>query len=161
MSTQPPTLILHHGDNLPILKQMEDCSIDLIYIDPPFNTGKSQRYTRTKTVRDDSGDRVGFQGARYRTVEVGENSYEDRFSDFLAFIGPRLEEAHRILKPSGSLFFHLDWREIHRCRILLDEMQTDIALINMITTGSQSQTDKFWQKHLKQNVFENSSDTDS
>ena len=125
-------LTVHFGDNLPILRQMEAESIDLIYIDPPFNTGKAQRYKRTKTIRDERGDRIGFQGERYRTVELGERSYQDRFGDFGAFIRPRIEEAHRLLKPTGSLFFHLDWREIHRCRVLIDEIFGSHCLINQL-----------------------------
>jgi len=59
------------GDNLPILKTFGDESFDLIYVDPPFNTGKRQARTRIKTVRDDeSGDRTGFGGKRYRTIKL-------------------------------------------------------------------------------------------
>ena len=60
----PPTLDIHFGDNLTILKQFPAESFDLIYIDPPFNTGKVQKRTRIQTVEDQHGDRVGFQGKR-------------------------------------------------------------------------------------------------
>ncbi|MDX8376664.1 MAG: site-specific DNA-methyltransferase [Mariprofundales bacterium] len=110
------------GDNLTILTAMPAKSIDLIYIDPPFNTGKKQQRTRIKTVADEDGDRVGFQGKKYRTVKLSQSGYDDKFDDFMAFITPRLREAHRMLKDNGSLFFHIDYREVHYCKVLLDEI---------------------------------------
>ena len=110
------------GDNLPLLREMETESVALIYIDPPFNTGKRQARKRIRTVRDRQGDRIGFGGNAYRTETVGETGYEDSFEDFPAFLRPRLEEAHRILAPNGSLFFHIDWRESARCRLLLEDI---------------------------------------
>lgn len=105
------------------LPTLPDESVDLIYIDPPFNTGKTQTYTKTKTVLDEEeGDRVGFQGKRYRTVKLGTRSFADSFDDFLSFIEGPLVEAHRILKPTGSLFFHIDYREVHYCKVLLDQI---------------------------------------
>ncbi len=115
-----PTLDIHFGDNLPIIQGFAAGSFDLIYIDPPFNTGKAQARTRINTVRDDQGDRVGFKGNRYKTVKVGTKSFSDTFDDFMAFIEPRLTEAHRLLKPTGSLFLHIDYREAHYCKVLLD-----------------------------------------
>ena len=108
------------GDNLPILRTFEDASIDLIYIDPPFNTGKNQGRTQIKTVRSETGDRTGFQGERYETIKIGTKSFADLFDDYLAFLQPRLHEAHRLLTPHGSLYFHIDYREVHYCKILLD-----------------------------------------
>ena len=113
---------VHCGDNLPLLQKMEAESVALIYIDPPFNTGKHQTRKRIRTVRDSQGDRVGFGGRAYRTETVGETGYADAFEDFPAFLRPRLEEAHRILAPNGSLFFHIDWRESARCRLLLEDI---------------------------------------
>ena len=111
---------IHYGENLDLLKELEDRSVDLIYIDPPFNTGKQQRRTRIKTVRSQVGDRTGFQGRRYQTVEIGSMSFADIFDDYLAFLEPRLREAHRVLSDSGTFYFHVDYREVHYCRILLD-----------------------------------------
>ena len=114
-----------HGDNLPLLRAMPAGSAALIYIDPPFNTGKTQSRTRIKTasVSDgEEGDRVGFGGRRYKTAVVGSSGYEDAFADYPGFLRPRLVEAHRILAPNGSLFFHIDWRESARCRLLLEEI---------------------------------------
>ncbi len=118
-----PTLDIHAGNNLDIIRAFDNASFDLIYIDPPFNTGKIQARTQTKTVRDDDeGDRIGFQGKSYRTVEAGTKSYTDIFDDFMTFIEPRLNEAHRLLSDAGSLLFHIDYREVHYCKILLDQI---------------------------------------
>lgn len=113
-------LTIYLGDNLPVLQQLPSATVDLIYIDPPFNTGKVQSRTRLSTVRDENGDRTGFQGKRYRTVKLGTKEYADIFDDYLAFLEPRLVEAHRVLKSNGSLFFHIDYREVHYCKMLLD-----------------------------------------
>ncbi len=111
------------ADNLDVLSTIEDGSASLIYIDPPFNTGKTQRRERLRTERDDAfGDRIGFQGHRYRTIKLGALSFPDAFEDFLEFIAPRLSEARRILSPSGSFFLHLDYREVHYCKVLLDAL---------------------------------------
>jgi len=115
-----------HGDNLGILQQMKTESVELIYVDPPFNTGKRQSRKQMKTIRDESGDRIGFGGHRYRTEilshQAGGAGYGDRFDDFLGFLRPRVVEAHRVLSPSGSLFFHIDYREVHYCKVMLDEI---------------------------------------
>jgi site-specific DNA-methyltransferase (adenine-specific) len=109
------------GDNLAVLAETPDDSIDLIYVDPPFNTGQRQTLERLKTVRDEAdGDRAGFKGRRYRTLKLGTLSYEDIFDDYLAFLEPRLREFRRVLKPTGSLYVHLDYREVHYCKVLLD-----------------------------------------
>src|SRR5512133_2951216 len=104
---------VYAGDNLKILKTLERASFDLIYIDPPFNTGRAQTRRRLKTQRDDEGDRTGFKGKRYRTTLIGTSSYADRFDDYVEFLLPRLTQAHELLKPSGSFFLHLDYREVH------------------------------------------------
>lgn len=110
------------GDNLPILAAMPDGCVSLVYIDPPFNTRKVQQRTQTKTVRDEKGDRTGFQGKRYRTNKIDTKRYDDNFDDYLAFLEPRLVEAKRTLTPNGSLFFHIDYREAHYCKMLLDQV---------------------------------------
>lgn len=115
--------IIVFGDNLPVLEGLGDETIDLVYIDPPFNTGKPQQRQRLKTVRDQKhGDRTGFQGQRYRTVRLSSSSFDDSFDDYLAFLEPRLTHARRALKPSGSLFLHLDYREAHYCKVMLDHL---------------------------------------
>jgi site-specific DNA-methyltransferase (adenine-specific) len=115
-----------YGDNLLVLQGMTAGSVDLIYVDPPFNTGKRQNRTQMKTIRDEAGDRTGFGGRRYRTEilakQAGGSGYGDQFDDFLGFLRPRLIEAHRVLSPAGSLFFHIDYREVHYCKVMLDEI---------------------------------------
>ncbi len=111
---------IHEGDNLEILKGFPAGAFDLIYVDPPFNTGKTQRHERTRTVRDAEGDRTGFLGERYRTEKLGSKSYGDRYDDYLGFLEPRLVEARRVLAPAGSLFVHLDYREVHYVKVMLD-----------------------------------------
>lgn len=113
-------LEIHFGDCLDVTPKFESGAFDLIYIDPPFNTGKAQSRKRLKTTRDEQGDRTGFQGKRYRTQVLGESSFHDRFDDYMAFLEPRLREAHRLLAPQGSLFFHIDCRESHYCKVMLD-----------------------------------------
>jgi len=116
---------VYFGDNLPILASLPSASVALIYIDPPFNTGKAQVRTQIKTVRSDDGDRTGFKGQRYKTVRIGQRAFADTFSsseEFLAFLEPRLQEAKRLLTPNGSLYFHIDYREVHYCKILLDQI---------------------------------------
>ncbi|MAE29142.1 MAG: site-specific DNA-methyltransferase [Planctomycetota bacterium] len=114
---------IHLGDNLDVLRTLPDGSVDLIYIDPPFNTGKRQERRRMKVVHDEEGgDRVGYQGKRYRTVELGMSGWDDVFDDFIAFLVPRLQEARRILKAHGSFFLHIDYREVHYCRVALDQV---------------------------------------
>jgi site-specific DNA-methyltransferase (adenine-specific) len=123
---------IFYGDNLPILKELPDTSINLIYIDPPFNTGKQQTRKQIKTIRSEKGDRTGFQGNRYDTISIGKQGYLDSFDDYLAFLEPRLREAHRILKSNGSLFFHIDYREVHYCKVLLDQIFGRECFLNEI-----------------------------
>ena len=111
---------VYFGDNLPILKQMPSSSVDLIYTDPPFNTGLTQASTQLRTELDPRGDRIGFQGRRYRTVKGATRTFADEFDDYLAYLEPRLVEAHRLLAPTGSLYLHLDYREVHYTKVLLD-----------------------------------------
>ncbi len=113
---------IHFGDNLLFLKNLPEGAVDLIYIDPPFNTGKVQSRRQIRTSRSDEGDRIGFGDRNYRTELISTRDYRDSFSDYRAFLEPRLREAYRVLNPSGSLYFHIDFREAHYCKILLDEI---------------------------------------
>ncbi|MAE76616.1 MAG: site-specific DNA-methyltransferase [Planctomycetes bacterium] len=119
-------------DNLTVLGQIDDGSIDFIYIDPPFHTGKRQQRTCVKTERAASGDRVGFQGHTYKTTAVSESGFADRFDDYQAFLQPRLEQARRVLKPTGSLYLHIDYREVHYCKVWLDELFGRQSFMNEI-----------------------------
>ena len=111
---------IHFAENLDVVRALPSVSVDLVYIDPPFNTGKVQQRTQIKTVRSTEGDRVGFQGRRYESIVVGTKRFSDLFDDYLAFLEPRLTEAHRVLAPHGCLYFHVDYREVHYCKVLLD-----------------------------------------
>lgn len=123
---------IHLGDNMDVLAKLPDASVQLVYIDPPFNTGKVQARTRLRTVAEESGDRVGFGGKRYRTIKLGTHQYDDVFDDFLAFLEPRLAELWRVLVPSGSLFLHLDAREVHYAKVAMDGMFGRDKFINEI-----------------------------
>ena len=121
-----------YADNAHVLPHLPDGSFRLIYIDPPFNSGKVQRRQELATFRSEDGDRIGFGGRRYRTVALGANSYADVFDDYLDFIGHRLEHAHRLLTSDGTLYFHIDYREAHYCKILLDQIFGRDCFINEI-----------------------------
>lgn len=123
---------VYFGDNLDILQAMSSEQFDLIYIDPPFNTKKIQSRTQISITPDINGDRTGFKGTRYLTTKLGEKAYLDNFDDFQRFIEPRLIEAHRLLKPNGSLFLHIDYRESHYCKLLLDGIFDRESFINEI-----------------------------
>jgi site-specific DNA-methyltransferase (adenine-specific) len=120
------------GDNLDLLARFVGEAFQLIYIDPPFNTGKSQTRKTLETVPDGDGDRTGFQGRRYKTRLLEESSYRDSFEDYLAFLAPRLEEAHRLLASTGTFYFHIDYREAHYCKLLLDEIFGRECFLNEI-----------------------------
>ena len=120
------------GDNLELLSEFADESFQLIYIDPPFNTGKVQARKTLQTVSDDDGDRTGFKGRRYRTRLLDGSSYRDLFDDYLAFLAPRLEQARRLLTREGTLYFHIDYREAHYCKLLLDEIFGRECFLNEI-----------------------------
>jgi site-specific DNA-methyltransferase (adenine-specific) len=108
------------GDNLTVLERLTDGCANLIYIDPPFNTGQRRHRLLLRTSRDEAGDRFGFGGRRYRTERLAERSYADAFDDYLAFLEPRLVAAHRLLAADGALYIHLDYREVHYVKIMLD-----------------------------------------
>ena len=120
------------SDNLRVLGELPDESVELVYIDPPFNTGRVQTRHSLRTARDPEGDRTGFQGERYRTLHLGSKSFADRFDDYLAFLEPRIAHARRVLKPSGSLYFHIDYREVHYCKVLIDELFGRDCFLNEI-----------------------------
>ena len=58
--------VVVHADNLDALARIPDATVDLVYIDPPFNTGRAQRRRRVRSVRDEAGAHAGFGGRRYR-----------------------------------------------------------------------------------------------
>ncbi|HYM54495.1 MAG TPA: DNA methyltransferase, partial [Solirubrobacteraceae bacterium] len=120
------------GECLQLLPGFADESFQLIYIDPPFNTGRVQTRKTLRAVRDGEGGRTGFQGRRYSTKLLAESSYRDHFEDYLAFLAPRLEHARRLLRREGTLYFHIDYREAHHCKLLLDEIFGRECFLNEI-----------------------------
>lgn len=120
------------GDNLLLTKSLPDESIDLIYIDPPFNTGKVQTRQVMKNVRSETGSRVGFKGQTYDTIKGTAFGYNDSFEEYWNFLEPRLEEAWRLLTPNGTLYLHLDFREVHYAKVLLDALFGRECFLNEI-----------------------------
>lgn len=120
------------GDNLPVLRALPSGSFQLIYLDPPFNTGTKQQRHNLKTIRSDSGSRIGFKGQSYETIKGRVLGYNDSFEDYWAFLEPRLEEAWRLLSPTGSLYLHLDYREAHYAKVLLDALFGRDCFLNEI-----------------------------
>ena len=110
------------GDNLEVMGRFADESFQLVYADPPFNTGRTQRRRTLEVVASEAGERVGFQGKRYASKLLQESSYRDSFDDYLGFLEPRLREMRRLLDPSGTLYLHVDYREAHYVKLLLDEL---------------------------------------
>jgi site-specific DNA-methyltransferase (adenine-specific) len=120
------------GDNLELLPGFDDGSFQLVYADPPFNTGRRRRRLTLATAADAEGDRVGFGGRRYATSILAESSYADSFDDYLGFLEPRLRELRRVLAPSGTFYLHLDYREAHYAKVLLDDLFGRECFLNEI-----------------------------
>ena len=120
------------GDNLAVLQSIPDESIQLIYVDPPFNTGRVQTRGSSTTTRTETGNRIGFKGQRYEIVKETVLSYDDEFKDYWSFLEPRLEEAWRILNETGTLYLHLDYRESHYAKVLLDALFGRDCFLNEI-----------------------------
>lgn len=113
---------VYFGDNLPFLQRLPGESFPLIYIDPPFNTGRVQKRQSIRTTQVTDGARVGFKGQTYETVKGKVTSYDDSFEDYWGFLEPRLEQAWRLLTNNGTLYLHLDYREVHYAKVLLDAL---------------------------------------
>ncbi|HTU95095.1 MAG TPA: site-specific DNA-methyltransferase [Solirubrobacteraceae bacterium] len=120
------------GDNLPVLERLPEAAFDLAYVDPPFNTGRAQTRHSVTATADDGASRVGFGGRRYRTELLQSLSYDDAFGDYLGFLEPRLTRLRALLAPHGTLYFHIDYREAHYCKLLLDEIFGRDAFLNEI-----------------------------
>jgi site-specific DNA-methyltransferase (adenine-specific) len=123
---------VYFGDNLAVLKSIPDSSVQLIYIDPPFNTGREQQRPKVTTKRSDKGNRIGFKGQRYETVKSTILSYDDQFANYWEFLEPRIEQGFRILNASGSFYLHLDYREAHYAKVLLDALFGPDCFLNEI-----------------------------
>jgi site-specific DNA-methyltransferase (adenine-specific) len=123
------------GDNLDLLPGLPGGAFQMVYLDPPFNTGRTQErrtLANAAAAEGEPGDRTGFGGRRYTTRLLAESSYRDSFDDYLRFLAPRLEQLHRVLATSGTLYFHIDYREAHYCKLLLDEVFGRECFLNEI-----------------------------
>jgi DNA modification methylase len=120
------------GDNIELLPELDDGIFQVAYLDPPFNTGRLQRRRTLATVTAADGDRTGFQGRRYATSVLAESSYADEFDDYLGFLEPRLLEVRRLLSESGTLYLHIDYREAHYVKLLLDGLFGRDCFLNEI-----------------------------
>ena len=127
-----PANKLIFGDNLSHLNSIADGSVQLVYIDPPFNTGRTQARGSTSTKRIETGGRVGFKGQHYEIIRETVLSYDDEFADYWSFLEPRLEEAWRVLHETGTLYLHLDYREAHYAKVLLDSLFGRDCFLNEI-----------------------------
>lgn len=128
----PSTVV--HADNLDIVAGLPDESFTLIYLDPPFNTGRSQSRRSTTSVRSagGAGSVTGFKGRSYERIKGDLLRYDDRFDDYWEFLEPRLIEAWRVLADHGTLYLHLDYREAHYAKVLLDALFGRECFLNEI-----------------------------
>jgi site-specific DNA-methyltransferase (adenine-specific) len=124
--------LVFHGDNLTILAELPSESFQVIYIDPPFNTGKTQKLQSLKMARAEDGARKGFKGQSYEVIKGDLKSYSDSFDDYWTFLEPRLQEAWRLLTETGTLYLHLDYREVHYAKVLLDALFGPECFLNEI-----------------------------
>lgn len=127
----PANLVLY-GDNKDFLPTLPDESFQMIYIDPPFNTGRRQSRQSTKTTQSSTGTRTGFKGKSYETIRGTMMSFDDSFDDYWEFLKPRINNAYRLLNPTGTLYLHLDYREVHYAKVLLDSIFGRDAFLNEI-----------------------------
>ncbi len=118
------------GENSGVLRDLPESRFDLVYLDPPFNTGRAQARRTLEVLRNADGDRVGFGGRRYRSRLLRTLSYDDAFADYLGFLEPRVSRARELLAAHGTLYFHIDYREAHYCKLLLDEVFGRDAFLN-------------------------------
>lgn len=126
-----PNLIIE-GENFEAIRSLPDASFRVIYIDPPFNTGRVQKHQSTSSKLSADASRVGFGGKTYESVKGALHQYDDSFTDYWAFLEPRLREAWRLLTPDGTLYLHLDYREVHYAKVLLDALFGRESFLNEI-----------------------------
>ena len=124
--------LIVHGPAESVLPRLPDEAFTLIAIDPPFNTGRTQRAQPIQAIADPEGTRVGFGGRTYRTSSRPGAAYRDTFDDYLAFLVPHLHHARRLLSVRGTLYVHLDAREAHYVKVALDEIFGREAFLNEI-----------------------------
>nr|WP_243752486.1 site-specific DNA-methyltransferase [Leucobacter ruminantium] len=123
------------GDNLRHLRALPDGAFTVVYLDPPFNTGLFRQAERVRGVRtsgETEGGRLGFRGQGYEVTRERTLAFDDRFVDYWEFLEPRVEEAWRLLAPDGTLYLHLDYREVHYAKVLLDALFGRDCFLNEI-----------------------------
>jgi site-specific DNA-methyltransferase (adenine-specific) len=110
------------GDNRDVLADLPTEAFSMIYVDPPFNTGRAQvrRNLRSHRVDPEDADRRGFKGRGYKSVLESLSRYDDAFEDYWSFLLPRLELARDLMTESGTLYLHLDYREVHYAKVMCD-----------------------------------------
>lgn len=126
-----PNLVVH-ADNADVLPALPDGAFQVIYLDPPFNTGIRQVRQSTIARPTPGGSRIGFAGRSYETIRGTVTGYNDSFEDYWGFLEPRLEHAWRLLAPTGTLYLHLDYREAHYAKVLLDALFGRDCFLNEI-----------------------------
>jgi site-specific DNA-methyltransferase (adenine-specific) len=155
--------LVFHADNLEVLPTFADGTFTVIYLDPPFNTGRTQSRRSTTAVRTPvaepaeagvggtagtttapdaattqdapvvtPGRVTGFQGRQYDRIKGDLLQYDDRFDDYWSFLEPRIVEAWRLLADDGTLYLHLDYREAHYAKVLLDALFGRDSFLNEI-----------------------------
>ena len=122
---------VYFADHIEVFRTLPTESVDLTYIEPPFNTGKAQEWTQLKTVRSEAATPSGFKDAATR-VSSSEKSFADVFDDYLGFLEPRLVEAHRVLAPHGCLYIHVDYCPVLYCKVLLEQIFGRACFLNEI-----------------------------
>ena len=123
------------GENLAVLQKLQPKSVELIYIDPPFNTGRKQQLKRIRVKAGEErelGDRVGFGGRAYSSEVLSSHSYSDNYDDYINFLRVRCEAAKHLLTDNGSFFLHVDYREVHYCKVMLDQIFGRAGFMNEI-----------------------------
>jgi site-specific DNA-methyltransferase (adenine-specific) len=121
-----------HGEAMEVLQQLPDGCAGLVYVDPPFNTGRRRTAVLTRTQRAENGHRVGFAGHRYEVQTTRGDAFDDGYGSYLEWLRPRLEQSRRILARHGTLYFHIDPRESHYCKLLLDSIFGRRSFLNEI-----------------------------
>ncbi len=124
--------LIVHGEALALLSGLPAGCARLVYADPPFNTGSRRDGFRLHTVRDEAGTRRGFGGAAYRSARTDVAGFDDSFEDYCGWLRPRLEQSRRALAADGTLYLHVDPRESHYCKVLLDELFGRDCFVNEV-----------------------------
>ena len=143
---QPSNRTIFTADNLPVLRGIDSETIDLIYLDPPFNTGKQWHAPigsdaegasfndiwAWDNVSEEEGETLATSVKRQwlndlriespvrSVVDTAEATAGDEMGAYLAFMAMRLVEMERVLKPTGSIYLHCDWNASHYLRLLMD-----------------------------------------